>query len=174
MQRVLGEGRWLRLIDDDGWEFAERTGSRGVAVIVAVTDADELLLVEQYRHAVKARVIEPPAGLVGDHAKHAEEDAAAAARRELFEETGYEARLMEFVMECPSSPGMVSETYRLYRASGLERRGPGGGDDGEDIAVHAIPLAEVAGFLARQRERGLAIDTKTFAALWLAGVPRPA
>ena len=47
MPRVLAEGRWLRLIDDDGWEYAERTGSRGVAVIVAVTDDSELLLVEQ-------------------------------------------------------------------------------------------------------------------------------
>ncbi len=152
MPRVLAEGRWLRLIDDDGWEYAERTGSRGVAVIVAVTDDSELLLVEQYRRAIKSRVIEPPAGLVGDHAEHADEDASAAARRELLEETGYEARDMEFVMECPSSPGMVSETYRLYRASGLVRRGPGGGDDGEDITVHAIPLAEVADFL---REYGL-------------------
>ena len=91
MPRVLAEGRWLRLIDDGGWEYAERTGSRGVAVIVAVTDAAELLLVEQYRHAVKARVIEPPAGLVGDLAGHADEDASAAARRELREETGIEA-----------------------------------------------------------------------------------
>lgn len=172
MSRVLAEGHWLRLIDDDGWEYAERTGSRGVAVVVAVTDDGELLLVEQYRHAVKSNVIEPPAGLIGDHAEHADEDASAAARRELFEETGYEARDVEFVMECPSSPGMVSETYSLFRASGLVKRGAGGGDESEDITVHAIPLAEVANFLAKQRERCVSIDTKTFAALWLAGVPR--
>ena len=79
--RVLGEGRWLRLVDDGGWEYAERSGSNGVVVIVAVTDDDRLVLVEQYRPAVKARVIEAPAGLVGDLAGYEDEDRLAAASR---------------------------------------------------------------------------------------------
>src|SRR5438309_2192847 len=64
--RVLGEGKYLRLVERGGWEFVHRYGCSGVAVIVAFTPADRLLLVEQYRPAVDHRVIELPAGLVGD------------------------------------------------------------------------------------------------------------
>ena len=83
--RVLGEGRWLRLVDEGGWEYVERTGSNGVVVIVAVTDDARIVLVDQYRPAVKAHVIEAPAGLMGDLAGHENEDGEAAARREVID-----------------------------------------------------------------------------------------
>ena len=97
--RTLAEGRWLRLVDDAGWEHVERVNGHGVVVILAVTEEGELLLVEQYRPAVKSRVIEVPAGLTGDVAGREDEDADAAARRELLEETGYEAQEMEALCE---------------------------------------------------------------------------
>ena len=63
---LLHQGEFLRLLRRRHWEFVERTNSRAVAVIVAVTPADELVLVEQHRWPVGRPVIELPAGLVGD------------------------------------------------------------------------------------------------------------
>lgn len=172
-RRVLAEGHWLRLVDDAGWEYAERVNGHGVVVILALTDEGRLLLVEQYRPAVRARVVEAPAGLVGDHAGLEHEEPASAARRELLEETGYEAERVEALVDAPSTPGLTSESYRFYRAFGLRRVGPGGGDATEDIEVHEVPLAELAGFLRERQARGVRVDAKTLAGLWLLGAPAP-
>jgi ADP-ribose pyrophosphatase len=166
--RVLGEGRWLRLVDRDGWEHVERLGSSGVVVILAVTDENKILLVEQPRPAVGGRVLEPPAGLVGDVDQS--ESAAVAAKRELLEETGYRASHVEFVLECPSSPGSLAESYTFYRATGLVREGPGGGDGSENITVHEVPVGSAMAYLNDQAARGIRFDTKTLAALYLLGV----
>ena len=61
-------GRYLSLLERDGWEFASRCNASGVVVLIAITDAGELLLIEQYRKPVQAPVVELPAGLVGDAA----------------------------------------------------------------------------------------------------------
>jgi len=55
----------------------------------------------------------------------------------------------------------------FFDALGLTRVGPGGGDDEEDITVHAVPLSELPAFLAAKSAAGLAIDPKIFAGLWL-------
>ena len=100
---TLGEGRFLRLQKRNGWEFVERVAVRGVAVLIAVTAADELVLVEQYREPVRAKMIELPAGLVGDEPAFSGESLLAAANRELEEETGYRAGRLSVVAEMPSS-----------------------------------------------------------------------
>jgi ADP-ribose pyrophosphatase len=68
------QGRFLGLKESDHWEYAYRTNATGVVVLVPVTDAGELVLVEQYRTPVRSRVMELPAGLVGD-TEAADEDA---------------------------------------------------------------------------------------------------
>ena len=55
---------------------------------------------------------------------------------------------------------MVSESFTLLRASGLEKVGPGGGTEGEDITVHRVPLAGVDKFIESARARGLGIDVR--------------
>jgi len=160
-------GRYLNLVERDDWEYSTRSNASAVVVIVAVTPDDRLLLVEQFRRPVDSRVIELPAGLVGDHVEP-DESILEAARRELIEETGYAAASLEPIMDCPSSAGMTDEIVSFIRASDLERVGPGGGDDSEDIQVHAVPLAEIDAWLEQQRHRGLPLDPKIFAALyWL-------
>ena len=70
LKHTLYEGDWLRLVRIGHWESCERTHGQGMAVIViAVTPADEVLFVEQYRVPLGARTIEMPAGLVGDLSK---------------------------------------------------------------------------------------------------------
>ena len=172
-RRVLGQGRYLTLVDDGGWEYATRHSTTGVVVIVAITSDDCLVLVEQPRPAVRRRVIELPAGLVGDREGHASESLAAAARRELSEETGFEARDMNAIGEGPIAVGVSDELISFFHADGLVRVGPGGGDDTEDITVHIVPLAELRTFLRAQLAAGLYVDPKIYAGLFLAGVNVP-
>lgn len=164
---VLGTGRFLRLVSRSGWEFAHRVDSDGVVVLVAVTPAGELLLVEQHRGSVNRACIELPAGLSGDAGK-AGEDLTEAARRELEEETGWSPGRVEYLCEGPVSAGMSSEMLTWYRCRDLERVGEGGGDDDEDIIVHAVPLAEVPAFLETMVAEGRIIDTKVYAGLYWA------
>ena len=161
------EGRYLSLMERDQWEFVTRSNAHAVVVLCAVTPDDEIVLVEQYRRPVDARIIELPAGLVGDHVDP-DESILEAARRELIEETGFAAGALELIMDCPSSAGMTDEVVSFIRATDLERVGPGGGDDSEDIRVHAVPLAEIDAWLDSRHRRGIPLDPKIFAALyWL-------
>ena len=90
-----------------------------------------------------------------------------AMLRELEEETGYRAARMEDLGEFYSSPGMVTESYSLFRAHGLAKVSEGGGTESENITVHRVPLADMAARVAAWRVAGYAIDTKLL--LLLAG-----
>lgn len=172
--RVVAKGRWLTFIDDAGWEYVTRPGVTGIVVIVAVTAEQRLVLVEQYRPAVQQRVIELPAGLVGDLDGQRGESLVDAATRELEEETGYRAEKMALLFEGPIAVGVSDETVSFFQAGALARVGAGGGDDTEEITVHEVPLADVNGFLTARQRAGLGIDPKIFAGLFLAGVSLPA
>jgi ADP-ribose pyrophosphatase len=154
---VVWRGRFIEAKRLGKWEFVSRTGGVHAAVIVAV-DEGRVLLVEQYRVPIGARCLELPAGLVGDEEEG--EEAAAAAIRELEEETGYRAERMADLGRFHASPGMSSEGFTLLRAEGLTKVGDGGGVAGEDIAVHRVELAEVPAFVEARRAEGVAVDSK--------------
>ena len=162
---VCYEGRYLGLHERSGWEYATRTNATGVVVIVPLTADGRVIFVEQYRVPVGNRVIELPAGLVGDE-DDPDEALETAAVRELREETGYRAGRLKVLGQCPSSAGMTDETLTLYLAEDCRREGAGGGDDSEDITVHTVPLPEVDHWLAEQQRAGLAFDPKIYAALY--------
>jgi len=171
--RVLGEGRFLRLVAHNSWEYVERIKVSGVVSMVAVTPEDEIILVEQYRRALHHVTIEIPAGLVGDIPGSEDEAFETAATRELEEETGYTADHMRFLMEGPTSSGLCSETIRFYRAEGVRKIGDGGGDHSENITVHIVPLADIHDWLEKQTERGVLVDPKVYAGLYFAGHAAP-
>ena len=154
------EGKYLRMVTGDGWEYVERCGGMTAVVIVAMHDG-KFVLVEQARVPLGKRCIELPAGLVGDEDDLGIEETAL---KELEEETGFVAERVERLGDFYSSPGMVAEGYTLVRAHGVR---PGGTKIEDDIDVHLVAPGEVAGFIAAKRAEGLAIDTKLL--LLLAG-----
>ncbi|OCC22533.1 NUDIX hydrolase [Croceicoccus estronivorus] len=158
-ENVVWEGRFITAKTKGRWEYVSRSRGIRAAVILAVED-DHVILVEQYRVPLGRFCIELPAGLIGDHDAFDGEDALAAAGRELEEETGYRAAKLEDCGEFYSSPGMVSESFHLIRASGLEKVGDGGGVDDENIVPHRVPLSELSRFVADQRKDGKAIDVR--------------
>lgn len=168
--RVVAKGRYLTFLDDNGWEYVTRPGVTGIVVIVAVTADERLILVEQWRPAVRQRVIELPAGLVGDVEGQRSETLLDAAARELEEETGYRADELRQLFEGPIAVGVSDETVSFFETHGLTRIGAGGGDETEDITVHEVPVAELKAFLAAKAEAGLGVDPKIFAGLYLAGI----
>ena len=158
MKTVVWEGRFLTVVTEGTWEYAERKDQIAAAVIVAVDGENRLVLVEQHRIPVGRRTIELPAGLIGD--EEAGESVATGARRELEEETGFRADSVEELGLFYSSPGMTSECFTIVRATGLTRVGEGGGDAQEDITVHLVPVEDVPAFISLKRAEGLGIDAK--------------
>lgn len=159
------QGRHLAVVVQGGWEFATRLVRRPAVAIVALTDERHVVLVEQFRPPVGCRVIELPAGLTGDGAGTENEPLVDAARRELLEETGYEASRWTELTSGFSSPGMTDERVVLFLAEGLTRTAAGGGIGNEEITVHEIPLD---GALAWLNEQRASTDLKTLAGLYAA------
>jgi ADP-ribose pyrophosphatase len=151
------EGKSILVLERDGWEYVERKKAKEAVAVIAVTDDGEVILTEQYRRPVDARVIDWPAGLVGDEG---ERDPEATAKKELEEETGFRCERVELLARGPSSPGITSEIVSLYRAFGAKRVGKGGGVEGEKITVHVIPLASVEEWLRKREGEGVLVDLK--------------
>ena len=164
----LGRGNWLELVRDGRWEFVRRTNVSGVVAMIPITDEDEVVLVEQFRPALKRACIEIPAGLVGD--EKAGEDPLAAAKRELEEETGFEGSDWTYLFEGAASGGLATETIQFYLVRGLKRVGPGGGDGSENIIVHVVPLTGLHDWLESRAREGLAVDAKVYIAPWAATI----
>lgn len=166
---MLGQGRFVRLIDRNGWEYMDQPGLRGIVVVVAVSPENKLLLVEQYRAALDTNTIELPAGMVGDKDAEALESFESAAIRELEEETGYAAQRMEKLTVGPASPGRSMFLYTFFRARELQRVHAGGGDADENIKVHEAPLDSIHEWIEARSKEGKLIDPKIWAGLYFIG-----
>lgn len=156
-EQVMWQGRYITAKKKGTWEYVSRSRNIGAAVILAI-DQGEVILVEQFRMAIGRNCLELPAGLVGDDGK--DEPPSIAAARELEEETGYRPGQMTDLGEFYSSPGMVSESFSLFRAHDLTQVSQGGGIDDENIIVHRVPLDTLGSFVASKRAEGCGIDVK--------------
>jgi ADP-ribose pyrophosphatase len=156
-EEIVWQGKFITAKRRGPWEYVGRARNIQAAVILAVVDGD-VLLVEQHRVPLGGPCLELPAGLVGDQTDG--EAIEAAAARELEEETGYRPARIEILGRFASSPGMVSETFHLVRAAGLTQVGEGGGEEGEGITVHRVPLTQVEHFIAAKRAEGMFMDVK--------------
>jgi ADP-ribose pyrophosphatase len=156
-EEIMWQGRFVTAKRRGKWEYVGRSRGIKAAVILAVEDG-HVLLVEQFRVPLGRSCIELPAGLIGDESEG--EDPLDAAGRELEEETGYCAARLDNLGEFYSSPGMVSESFTLVRATGLTKVSDGGGVEGEGITPHRVALDSLADFIAEKREAGCAIDVR--------------
>jgi ADP-ribose pyrophosphatase len=166
MIRQLCAGTHLKLLADGHWEFAERTRASGGVVILAFTERDELILIEQFRPPVQKRVISLPAGLTGDGGEA--EEATVSAIRELEEETGYRAERVHQLTQGPSSPGLTSEMMTFFRAEGVRKIDGAVLDPDEGITPHLVPMANLHAWLHAREAEGILVDYKIYAALYLA------
>lgn len=160
------QGKFIAVRQVGSWEYVTRTVQQSAVAILAITQDQRVVLVEQYRPPVGHRVVEIPAGLAGDIQGQEDEALLVAAQRELREETGYIASEWTELCGTYSSPGLTDERIVLFLAQGLNRVEAGGGDPSEEIVVHEVPLEEVFQWL---RERNADPDIKLLAALQAAG-----
>jgi ADP-ribose pyrophosphatase len=102
-------------LGDAGTVTREYVRHPGAVAVIALNDVDDVLLLRQYRHAVRAELWEPPAGLLDVPG----EDPLAAARRELAEEADLVAGSWWLLAEYLSTPGASDEALRIYLARDL-------------------------------------------------------
>ena len=134
-------------------EIVEHPGS---VAIIALTEDNEILLVEQYRKSVERTVLEIPAGKI-----EIDEEPSETAKRELEEETGYKADDIEYLLECYSSPGFTDERIYLFFAKDVKKISDEIGVDNEKLSLIKVEYNE---FL-KQIKRGQIMDSKTILGL---------
>jgi len=129
----------------------------GAAAMVPLTDDGQLIILRQYRHAMRRDIWEIPAGTLEPG-----EDPESCARREVEEETGYRpARLVKLGQIIPV-PGYSNETISLYLCTDLTPTEQNLDRD-EQIAVQAIPLSKALEMISS----GEIQDAKTIAGLFM-------
>jgi ADP-ribose pyrophosphatase len=175
--RIVHRGRYLEV----RLETTERAdGSRherdvvrhpGAVAIVALDEANRLLLVRQWRQPAGRSLLEIPAGTLDrDLATGAIEDPELASRRELEEETGYRADRWEKLGSFWTAPGFASELMHLYLATGLVAAGHGRltPDADEALELVRLPLANALAAV----DRGDVHDAKTLIGILVVGRTR--
>ncbi len=123
------------LLPDGKKAAREIVEHNGGVTVAAITENDELLFVEQYRHPYEEIILELPAG----KRNSPDEDPLSCGKRELMEETGAVADNFIFLGELYPTPGYCSEIIYMYAATGL-CFGDTCLDDGEFLYIKKIPF----------------------------------
>lgn len=131
--REVFQGKLIR-VEVERWPTGEREIVRhpGACGVVALTGAGEVLLVRQMREAIRAALLEIPAGIYDVEG----EDPIECAAREVLEETGHSATDLEPLGTIYSSPGFTDEWMDLFMARVEDAGGPGE----EGIEVVRMPF----------------------------------
>jgi ADP-ribose pyrophosphatase len=138
----------------------------GAVAILPLDDDGSVVMIDQYRHAVRRRLRELPAGLLDA----AGEDPLTTAQRELVEETGCTAREWSVLVDVVPSPGFSDESVRVFLACGLTEVGrpPEQDDEEADLDIVRLSLDEAV----RQALAGEIINSATVAGLLAAHAVR--
>jgi ADP-ribose pyrophosphatase len=141
---------------------------RGGVTVIALTDDRRVLMVRQYRHAVGESLLELPAGSLDRLEDGGTEAPDPAAKRELAEETGYEADEWQKLGRFYTAPGFATEAMHLYLARGLNPvEGYSGPEADEHLELEQVPIEQAL----RLADEGEIRDAKTLVGLfWLARI----
>ncbi|WP_419818482.1 NUDIX domain-containing protein [Glaciibacter flavus] len=167
-KRTVYENPWIVVSED---QVTRPDGSQGIygvvevrneaVFIVAMTEADEVILVTVDRHTVGASVEVPAGGSDG-------EDLLGAAQRELAEETGYEAESWQRIGRMTALNGICRAPETVFLARDLRMSADGGRGQLEEgvTDVRAVPWTRLMGMIAD----GTITDGETVAALMYAAI----
>ena len=170
----VDELRWIlnreTILDTQNGITVTRGTTRhpGICVIVPFVDSQHILLMRQYRHAAGKELWELPAGTVKGRMENNRvlpaETPEDCARRELTEETGFEARELKEICQCYAMPGSSDELMHVFFADKLTKRQQSL-DVGEVIEeVKAFSLTEISELIGRAE----ICDAKTLVGLFYA------
>jgi ADP-ribose pyrophosphatase len=155
--REVFRGKLIR-VEVERWPAGEReiVHHPGACGVVAITPDGEVVLVRQYREAVRQELLEIPAGIYDVEG----ESPLGCATREVMEETGYRASELEALGTIHSSPGFTDEWMDLFLARVEDAGGPG--EEGVEVVRMSLDNAVEAVL------EGRITDAHTVAALLLA------
>ncbi|MFS0863466.1 NUDIX domain-containing protein [Fredinandcohnia sp. 179-A 10B2 NHS] len=147
--KVLFEGRVIDLHIEEVELPNGNTSTReiikhpGAVAVLALTDENKIIMVQQYRKALDKVIVEIPAGKLEKG-----EEPDSTARRELEEETGYACESLTPLISFYTSPGFADELVHLFVAKGLKKiDNPAGLDEDEFVDVLEISLEEAQEFV---------------------------
>lgn len=119
----------------------------GAVAIIALTDDNKIVMVEQYRKALERTIVEIPAGKLEKG-----EEPAVCARRELEEETGYVCENLELLVSFYTSPGFADEIVHVYLATGLTQKEDSAAlDEDEFVNLEELTLNEAVQYIKEQK-----------------------
>jgi len=130
----------------------------GATAIIPMLNESRIILLKQYRHALRKYIWEIPAGTIDP-----QESVINCAKRELIEETGYSAEKWQKLGEMTPVPGYSDERIHIYLATDLLPAGQNLDRD-EIINVHEIEFKEAMEMV----NAGKIQDAKSIAGLFLA------
>ena len=119
----------------------------GAVAVIAITDENKMVMVEQYRKALEQSIVEIPAGKLEPG-----EEPSVTVARELEEETGYVSGKMEHIISFYTSPGFADEIVHLYLATELQKKENSAAcDEDEFVEVIELSLEEAQQYIKENR-----------------------
>lgn len=161
------ENSWVKIsvdtVEIDGGIEAQRFVLKHIcaSAILAITDEQKVMLVEQFRYPTGEPLYEIPAGKLDEWGG----DFYATAMREFAEETPYTAKSMQLISAFYTAPGFTNEFIHLYKAQGLKKNSKLSGDSDEFLGLSFFDKKEIIQMI----KKGTIRDAKTLIALqhWL-------
>jgi ADP-ribose pyrophosphatase len=136
--------------------------------VVPITADRRVVMVRQFRHGIRDLTLEVPAGVIDA----TDPSAAAAAQRELREETGYACHGVTPLGTVHPNPALMNNRCHMFVAQGVELAGPTAWDHTEELEVVTVPLADVPA-LIREGKVTNALTVVAFHLLHVSGSMAP-